>query len=990
MMRKLLLALCIACTAFGSQAASTLNGLLVDASDSLPLIAATVKLLKANADSTYVKGTVTDENGLFNLSGVAAGRYVLKCSYLGYNDVTRKVTVGQNGRGVNFGVIPMQMEGILLKEAVVMGVKTPIVVKEDTIEYNADTYKTQANAVVEDILKRMPGVEVDSEGKITANGKEVKKILIDGKEFFSDDPKMASKNIPADMINKLQVIDRKSDLARLTGVDDGEDETVINLTVKKGMNNGWFGNLTGGYGTDNRYSGNFVLNYFADGNQFTLLGGGNNTNTQNFTDSGSSRFMRWGNNNGITTSQSVGFNFNVGDKNTDKFRAGGNVNYNHSDRDVVTSTARRYVFPDSTSYYSSATASRTKSHNVRSNFRILWKPDTCNTLEFRPNFSFSFSNSAKSDSSSTRAGDPAQTLVNRSVSAYDNDGKGFDIGGQLVFTHKFKSHPGRSYSAQLRYTYSRTNEDGATFTQNKYYLMTDPDETIDQIYENHRSTNTVNGRITWTEPLGNVKNARFLTLAYRGNYKYNKARKLVYDNPQEITQPTPHNPYDVLYDLLTDPNMRSYFSSRYGSYSLMDVNLLSQLVDYELGPDIERVLNESQSNDFRNTYYNQSFEIGFRQVRSAYNLNVGFSVNSAMSKSRDLINEERNIAARWSWSVAPFARLRYKFSKTRNLAFDYRMRASEPSLTQLQPVADVSNPLNITVGNPELQTTFSHRINLRFSDFSQASQRSIMAMMGVNFEQNSIISKITYDPTTGGRATTYDNVNGVWNAMAMNMVSFPFGATKVWQFNNHLMARYSVTKGYNNGELNTSGTFNVNLSPGIAYRSNWVDVELRPRYSFQTTHNSVNTANNRNVHTYGGMFNGTYTAPFGLVLSTDLTFSSTSGMAAGYDSKQWLWNASLGYQFLKGKNASLQISVFDILQQKKNIQRSVTASYIDDVAYNSLTRYGMITFTYKFTTFAKGSQSSSDNNRREGPDGRPMGPPPGAGFGNRPMGPPPF
>ena len=580
MMRKLLLALCIACTVFGSQAASTLNGLLVDASDSLPMIAATVKLLKANADSTYVKGTVTDENGLFNLSDVAAGRYVLKCSYLGYNDVTRKVTVGQNGRGVNFGVIPMQMEGILLKEAVVMGVKTPIVVKEDTIEYNADTYKTQANAVVEDILKRMPGVEVDSEGKITANGKEVKKILIDGKEFFSDDPKMASKNIPASMINKLQVIDRKSDLARLTGVDDGEDETVINLTVKKGMNNGWFGNLTGGYGTDNRYSGNFVLNYFADGNQFTLLGGGNNTNTQNFTDSGSSRFMRWGNNNGITTSQSVGFNFNVGDKNTDKFRAGGNVNYNHSDRDVVTSTARRYVFPDSTSYYSSASASRTKIHNVRSNFRLLWKPDTCNTLEFRPNFSFSFSNSAKSDSSSTRAGDPAQTLVNRSVSAYDNDGKGFDIGGQLVFTHKFKSHPGRSYSAQLRYTYSRTNEDGATFTQNKYYLMTDPDETIDQIYENHRSTNTVNGRITWTEPLGNVKNARFLTLAYRGNYKYNKARKLVYDNPQEITQPTPYNPYNVLYDLLTDPNMRSYFSSRYGSYSLMDVNLLSQLVDY--------------------------------------------------------------------------------------------------------------------------------------------------------------------------------------------------------------------------------------------------------------------------------------------------------------------------------------------------------------------------------------------------------------------------
>ena len=245
-MKKLLLTLTVMCLAFGAQAASTLNGLLVDANDSLPLIAATVKLLKANKDSTYVMGTVTDGNGLFNLKDVAPGRYVLKCSYLGYDNATRRVTVEKTGRDVNFGAISMKMEGILLKEAVVNGVKTPITVKEDTIEYNADTYKTQANAVVEDLLKRMPGVEVSSDGKITANGKEVSKILIDGKEFFSDDPKMASKNIPADMVNKLQVIDRKSDLARLTGVDDGEDETVINLTVKKGMNNGWFGPVTGG------------------------------------------------------------------------------------------------------------------------------------------------------------------------------------------------------------------------------------------------------------------------------------------------------------------------------------------------------------------------------------------------------------------------------------------------------------------------------------------------------------------------------------------------------------------------------------------------------------------------------------------------------------------------------------------------------------------------------------------------------------------------
>lgn len=988
-MKRLLLSLALMAAAFGAQAAATLNGLLIDANDSTPLIAATVKLLKATKDSSYVKGTVTDTNGLFNLTDVAPGRYVLKFSYLGYDDVTRRVSVEKSGRDVNFGAIEMKMEGIMLKEAVVMGVKTPITVKEDTVEYNADTYKTQANAVVEDLLKRMPGVEVGSDGKITANGKEVTKILIDGKEFFSDDPKMASKNIPADMVNKLQVIDRKSDLARLTGVDDGEDETVINLTVKKGMNNGWFGTVTGGYGTDDRYSGNVVANYFADGNQFTFIGGGNNTNSQNFTDDGASRFARFGN-SGITTSQNLGFNFNVGSKDTDKFRAGGNVSYNHSDRDARTSTDRRYIFPDSTSYYNSASTARTEGHNVRSKFRLLWKPDSCNTLEFRPNFSFNFSNSAKSDSSMTRAGDAALTPVNRSISRYNNDGNGFDIGGQLVFTHNFKSHPGRSYSAQLRYNFSKTNEDGDTYTQNTYYLKADPDETIDQIYENHRQTNTVAGRLTWTEPLGNVKNARYLTFAYRGNYKRSRATKLVYDlqtTTDGTAQPVVnHNsPYNVLYDILSDQNMRDYISAQYGHYALQDGQLLSQIITYELGSDIERVLNEDQSNRFRNTYYDQSFEIGFRQVRKAYNLNVGFSVNSAMSKSTDLINSARNIAARWSWSVAPFARFRYKFSKTRNLAFDYRMRASEPSLTQLQPVADVSNPLNITVGNPDLKATFSHRVNLRFSDFNQQEQRSIMAMLSVNFAQNSIITKTTYDSSTGGRTNTYDNVNGVWNAMAMNMFSMPFGSSKVWFFSNHLFGRYSVTKGYNNGELNTSGTFSVNVSPGLAFRNSVLDLELRPRYSFQTTHNSVNVGNNRDVHTYGGMFNGTYSTPFGLVLSTDLNFSATSGMADGYDSKQWIWNASLGYQFLSGRTASVQLSVFDILQQKKNIERNVTANYIEDTFTNSLGRYAMLTFTYRFTTFAKGKQPTQTDgwgDDRRGPDG----PPPGGG---RPSGPPP-
>ncbi len=922
--------------------AAVINGVLVDSQDTTEMVEATVRLLMANKDSTFVKGTTTDINGVFNIKGVKAGKYLLRFSYMGYDDVIKHVTVGEDGRDVNIGVVKMDPNTIMLKEAVVVGVKSAIVVKEDTIEFNADTYKTQANAVVEDLLKRLPGVEVGTDGKITANGKEVKKILIDGKEFFSDDPTVASKNIPADMINKLQVIDRKSDLARLTGVDDGDDETVINLTVKKGMNNGWFGTVNAGYGTDKRYAGNVMINHFRDGNQFTILGGGNNVNNLGFGDGASGRFQRFGGDRGVTTSQYAGINFNVGSKEDDHFRVGGDIMYSHSDRDTRTKTARQYLFEDSTSYYDANTAARDKSHNLRGDFRIKWEVDSNNTIDFRPNFSFNFNKSERGDTSLTRAGDAARTYVNRSLSNFFNDGKSYEWGARLIYNHKVASHPGRSQSLMLNYRYSDVREDGDTYTDNTYYLLPDEDELIDQTANNRRKTHNVTGRLSWTEPIGDVKNARFLELSYRGNYRYTTSDKLVYDNDRTGVWPG---------GTITDSEW-----------------------------------NESLSNSFRNTFYNQEFSAGFRQVRKAYNLNVGISVNSAMSKSKDLINSARDIKERWAWSVAPYARFRYKFTDTRNLNFNYRLRANQPSIAQLQPVADVSNPLNIVIGNPELKPTFTHNINLRFGDFAQGAQRSIMAMVNVDFSQNSIVSTTSYDATTGGRMTSYTNVNGIWNAMAMNMLSFPFGASKVWYFSSHMFMRYSVTKGINNDIENRSNTFNINYSPGLAFRNSVFDLEIRPRYSFQNNINTVQTSSNRNIHTWGGMFNGTYSAPFGLVISTDLSYSTTSGYSAGYNTKQWLWNGSLAYQFLRDKQAALTISVYDILGQRKSVYRNVTANYIDDVIYNSLGRYGMLTFTYRFTTFKKGEQPKDRNQDNFGPGrfGPPGGRPGGGRFGGRP------
>ena len=941
-MKNILITLVVAVSCMLPLAAhdAVINGVLVDSQDTTELIEATVRLLMNNKDSTLVKGTTTNMNGVFNIKGVKPGKYLLRFSYLGYNDLIKHVTVANDGRDVNMGVVQMDPNTIMLKETVVMGVKSPIVVKEDTIEFNADTYKTQANAVVEDLLKRLPGVEVGSDGKITANGKEVKKILIDGKEFFSDDPTVASKNIPADMINKLQIVDRKSDLARLTGVDDGEDETVINLTVKKGMNNGWFGTVNAGYGTDDRYAGNVMINHFRDGNQFTLLGGGNNVNNLGFGDGAQGRFQRWGGDRGVTTSQYAGINFNVGSKEDEHFRVGGDIMYSHSDRDTRTRTARQYLLQDSTSYEDANTVARDKSHNLRGDFRVKWEVDTNNTIEFRPNFSFNFNKSERGDTSSLVAGDPARTAVNRSLSNFFNDGKSYEWGARLIYNHKVASHPGRSQSLMLNYRYSNVHEDGDTYTDNTYYLVPEKNQLIDQTANNKRKTHNVTGRISWTEPLGDVKNARFLELSYRGNYRYTTSDKMVYDNDRSGIWPG---------GTITDQDW-----------------------------------NERLSNSFRNTFFNQEFSVGFRQVRKEYNLNVGISVNSAMSKSKDLINSARDIKERWAWSVAPYARFRYKFTETRNLNFFYRMRANQPSINQLQPVADESNPKNIIIGNPELKPTFNHNINLRFGDFAQGAQRSIMAMMNVDFAQNSIVSTVTTDELTGGRITSYTNVGGVWNAMAMNMLSFPFGASKVWYFTSHMFTRYGVSKSVTDGLENRSSTWFINYSPGLAFRNSVFDIELRPRYSFQNTTTSALKSNARNIHTWGGMFDGTYSAPFGLVISTDLRYSTTSGYSAGYNSDQWIWNGSIAYQFLKEKQAALTISVYDILGQRKNIFRNVTGDYIEDVFYNSLGRYGMVTFTYRFNTFKKGEQPKDRNADRWGGPGR-FGPPGGGPGGRRPF-----
>lgn len=957
--------------------AGVVSGTVIDKNGGAPLGQCTVRILHA-PDSAFVNGTATADDGKFRIKGIKNGKYIAQYTYLGYETANMPFEVTSKKPNVDFGTVALKENSVLLQEAVVTGARTEIIVKEDTVEYNADAYRTQPNAVVEDLLKRLPGVEVDSDGKITANGKEVKKILLDGKEFFADDPKVASKNLPAEMIERLQVVDRKSDLARMTGVDDGEEETVINLTVKKDMNNGWYGSFTAGYGTDKRYGVSGFANYTWNGNQLTFIANANNTNNLGFTDGNSGRFRRFGGNNGINTSQSFNVNFNVGKE--EIFRVGGNVMYSHSDNDVRQKIVREYLLTDSLSFYNENSEQRNRGHNLRADFRIKWEVDSFNSLEIRPQFSYNYNKSSQYDFYTTVGGLNMNSLdsVNNSRSNALDHGKSFEYGINLIYNHNFQSRPGRSFSIWARYNGSTVREDETSYTRNFFYID-DEEDITDQIIDNHTWNNSFNSRLTWTEPLGNVKNGHFFEAAYSINYRWANADKTVYSMPQNKTD-NGTDPTAAMLSERVDRAMYEYAVAQdlariWGPAFTDDPVLTRQIVEQELlerGYEIDGDL----SNSFRNKFMTQRIQFGYKKVNSKYNLNAGVALVPSMSQSINLSNADKTIPSRWVWNVAPYLSFRYKFSKTSALMAHYRARSSQPSINQLQPVEDKSNPMRIVVGNPNLKPVFSNHINVRYHNFNQEHQRSIMAMVNVQFASNSIINKTTYDASTGRQRTTYENVNGVWNLMGMNMINMPF-SNKHWRFSNHIFFRYNVNKGYINSNFNTSRMLSINESPSITYTNDWLEIQGRPRYSLSYTTNTVASASNNSVHTFGGSFNVIYNAPFGLSLSSDITYNARSGYSEGYNTSEWLWNAGISYQFMRGRQATVSVKAYDILRQQQNLQHSVTASYIQDSEYNNLSRYVMVSFSYKFNTFGSGKQPESRDGFRRGPGG--FGPPPGRG-----------
>ncbi|MDR2809207.1 MAG: outer membrane beta-barrel protein [Tannerellaceae bacterium] len=920
----------------GRRASVEVKGIVLEEGTKVPVEQATIRLLNVT-DSTLINGVVTSRNGAFSIKEIGAGTYLLAVSFVGFEPYYQPLQITGRTNPVDVGEIELGVGAFELGEAVVIGKAPEVVVRNDTIEYNADSYKVTEGSVLEDLLKKMPGVEVSSEGSITVNGKQVKKIMVDGKEFFSDDPNVASKNLPADMIEKLQVVDRKSDMTRMTGFDDGEEETIINLTVKPGMKQGWFGNAFAGYGSKDRYEGNAMVNRFINNDQITLMGGLNNTNNMGFSDlastmfqgggggAGGFRFMGGG--SGITSSGNTGLNF--GKDIAGKLTLNGNGRYSHSENDATNkSFEQRLLRGDTTQYTNELDVRNRVNNNIGANLRLEWKPDTLTQFIFRPNFSYSESHSWEMGDYATLQGyDAAHTgprdTLNVGGARSSSDGTGYNLNATLEVSRKLNSK-GRVLSASFSGGYNVSDEDGVNYSNTHYYGEENAyrDLLIDQQYQYKNSGYNYRAYVSWVEPLGRNN---FLQATYRYNRQRQEALKYTYSPDGS------------------------------GEYILLDT---------------------AYSKSYRNDFTSQRASLSFKAQRAKYNYTLGMNLDPSHSKSENFVGDE--VLSELSRSVinlSPMAQFNYMFNRQSNLRVDYNGRTREPSMTQLQPVADVSNPNNTVIGNPDLSPRYTNDLSVRFQRFIPEQQTAFMLMFNGDYTLNDIVSDVT-NISAGIRRTTYRNVNGNYSGNLRFMMNTPL-RNKKFTINSMTMASYNNSNAFIDNEKSTNRNLVLMEAGGINYRSDVIDLGINGNIRYNNSQYSLQPDNNQNTFNYGVGGSTTVYLPLSFKLESDIMYSTNSGYSSGFQQKEVMWNASASKSFLKGNQATLRFKIYDILQQRSNISRNVTATGYTDSEYNTLNSYFMVHFIYRFSIF-KGGATRSDAMRGRGPGG-PGGPPPGGG-----------
>ena len=905
----------------------------MESDSQLPAIAASVQLLSL-PDSTQVTGMATTSEGYYRLQA-RPGKYVLRFSYIGYT--TQDIPVQVSSTPVRMKEVTLQTDAVLLKEAVVTAQAPQVQVVEDTIQFNSSAYRTPQGAVLQDLVEKLPGAEVDESGNVKINGKDISKVMVNGEEFFGGDVSTALKNLPVEMIDKLKTYDKKSDLARITGIDDGEEETVLDLTVKKEMNTGWFGNVDGAIGTKDRYSARGMINYFRGSTQVSLIGSMNNVNDQGFSGGGGG--PRWNRNNGLTTKKWVGMNFFT--KN-DKIELGGSARYNYTGNDVNSIGSTEDFLTSGNSFSNSNSQARNNSKDFHADFRMEWKPDTMTNIIFRPNVSFSKTDNLSNSESGTFNSDPYSLVdepndylnlekimmddpledirVNAINSGTLTDGKDLSVNGTLQVNRKLSS-TGRNLTFRGRFSYGDNVNKQYTESETHYFQLLNYLQTGDSILIRnqyiHTPTKDFNYRaqLTYSEPI--AKNT-FLQFSYQFQYMYSESDRRTYDLYNNglynwgIGAPLPDN------------------------YESSEVDSLGRYAEYR--------------------YYNHDASVALRFIREKWQLSAGMSFqpqHTVLSYKRGdyMVDTARNV-----FNFAPNIDFRYRFSKVSQLRFFYRGRSSQPSMENLLPITDNSNPQNIRVGNPGLKPSFSHNLRLFYNTYDAKKQRGIFSHASFQATQNSISNSRVYNEATGGWTTTPKNINGNWNLFGM----FGFNtALKDKRFNISTFTNvmYQNNVGYLTDtqtrveQKNTTTNLNLNERLRASFRNDWLEVGLNGTVGYTIERDRLTPSNNQKPYTfsYGGFTN--ITAPWNMSLSTNLSNQSRRGYRDNsMNRNELIWNAQISQTFLKG-DATLSLEFYDILHQQSNITRSLTSSGRSVYEYNGINSYCMLRFIYRLNIF---------------------------------------
>ena len=956
------------------------SGAIIDRDTKDPIEQVTVQLLKT--DSTYVTGAISNEKGLFHLNAPENGKYLLKITSVGYKPTVKRVVIEQD-KNLALGNVVVGADAIMLKGAVVTAMAQKVTLKEDTFVYNSAAYRTPEGSVVEELVKRLPGAEVSDDGTIKINGKEVKKILVDGKEFMTGDTKTALKNLPTSIIDKIKAYDEKSDLSKVTGIDDGEEQTVLDFNVKKGMNKGLMSNIDLGIGNKDRYSARGMGGYFNNNNRFMLFGNANNTSDRGFGGGGPRR--GFGGGNGLNASKMLAANYNYEEKN--KFKFNTSLRWNHSDGDVWSRRSSENFMGSSSSFSNSLNQNFSRSDSWNGNIRLEWMPDTMTNILFRPSISWATNDSRSTGISASYNQDPYQytedplsdegiekmdevdAVINRQKSVSLSYSKNNNIRGMLQLNRKL-NNKGRNVTLRMDAKY--TDKDSKSISlQNAHLYLVQNEAGLDSTYQTNRYNLTpskdysYSAQATYSEPLWK---ATFLQFSYKFTYSYSKSDRSTYDFSKYS--------FDGI-------------SPEYGAWG----NYLGRL-DGELGDYRDDKL--SRYSEYRN--YTHDIQVMMRFIRQKYNLNFGVMIQPQRSKFIQDYQGKYVDTVRTVTNVSPTLDFRYRFSKMSNLRVNYRGTTSQPSISQLLDITDNSDPLNISKGNPGLKPSFTQNFRLFYNNFVQNHNKGVMTYINFSTTSNSISNKVTYDETTGGRITRPENINGNWNVMGVFMFNCSIDSTGVWNINtgtnlgyNHYVSYLSLDKSQDSQKNTTQNTtWNERLS--LSYRNDWLELSLDGTLAYNHAKNKLQPNSNLDTWQFSYGPSMTLTAPWGTSLNTSLSCSSRRGYSdASMNTDEFVWNAQLSQGFLKGKPLTVMLQFYDLLHQQSTFSRAISSVSRTDTEYNAINSYAMLHVVYRMNLF--GGKDARKENRGEGPggrpdfrgrpfygSGRPMGPPPGRFF----------